>query len=171
MLRLHPSVPVDIKFAVKDDTLPDGTFIPKGSTVIYSPYAMGRSKEIWGADALEFKPERFLSGEGSNVEPSQYKYTTFNAGYRLCLGKPLAMLEIKVRGGARRSYFLVGNTVLTSQTPLFCDSLSLSLSLQLTLAMLLPNFKFTTTNGHKGGYVSTLVLPMSPELEMKVERR
>mmetsp|Transcript_14659 Transcript_14659/g.29168 ORF Transcript_14659/g.29168 Transcript_14659/m.29168 type:complete len:521 (-) Transcript_14659:82-1644(-) len=136
VLRLHPSVPVDIKFAVKDDTLPDGTFIPQNATVIYSPYAMGRSKEIWGADALEFKPERFLSDEGSNVEPSQYKYTTFNAGYRLCLGKPLAMLEIK-----------------------------------LTLAMLLPNFKFTITNGHKGGYVSTLVLPMSPGLEMKVERR
>jgi fatty acid omega-hydroxylase len=92
VLRLHPSVPVDIKFAVNDDTLPDGTFIPKGCTVIYSPYAMGRSPALWGDDCLEFKPERFMEGG----EPSQYKYTTFNAGYRLCLGKGLALLEIKV---------------------------------------------------------------------------
>ena len=92
VLRLHPSVPVDIKFAINDDTLPDGTFVPKGCCVAYSPYAMGRSKELWGDDATVFRPERFLGEK----EPSEYKYPTFNAGYRLCLGKPLALLEIKL---------------------------------------------------------------------------
>ncbi|GMH66907.1 hypothetical protein TL16_g04539 [Triparma laevis f. inornata] len=135
VLRLHPSVPVDIKFAVKADKLPDGTFIPAGSSVLYSPYAMGRNEKIWGVDAKKFKPERFVD-DGKISEPSQYKFTTFNAGYRLCLGKPLAMLEIK-----------------------------------LALAMLLPRFKFSIANGHKGGYQSTLVLPMAPELMMTVTKR
>ena len=58
VLRLHPSVPVDIKFAKNNDTLPDGTYIPKGSTVLYSPYAIGRSEKVWGGDAKQFKPER-----------------------------------------------------------------------------------------------------------------
>ncbi len=131
-MRLHPSVPVDIKFAVSDDTLPDGTFIPAGSTVCYAPYALNRSSEIWGSDVLEFKPERFFNAP----EPSQYKYTTFNAGPRLCLGKGLALMEIK-----------------------------------LTLAILLPRFKFAIANDHTGSYESTLVLPMKPSLEMHVERR
>jgi len=91
VLRLHPSVPKDVKFAVKDDVLPDGTKVPAGATVIYCPYAMGRNPDIWD-DPLEFKPERFLG----QPEPSPYKYPAFNAGPRLCLGKPLAMLEIKL---------------------------------------------------------------------------
>ena len=46
-LRLHPSVPKDIKFAVNDDTLPDGTPVYAGQAVCYCPYAMGRNPNIW----------------------------------------------------------------------------------------------------------------------------
>ena len=96
-LRLHPSVPVGMKFAVNADTLPDGTLIHPGASILYSPYAMGRSEELWGEDALEFKPERMMDEEGdNNAEPSQYKYTVFNGGCRICLGKGLALLEIKL---------------------------------------------------------------------------
>ena len=38
VLRLHPSVPIDIKYAVDRDVLPDGTIVPAGSMVCYSPY-------------------------------------------------------------------------------------------------------------------------------------
>ena len=55
VLRLHPSVPVDIKFAKDADTMPDGTYIPRGATVCYSPYAIGRSEKVWGADAKKFR--------------------------------------------------------------------------------------------------------------------
>ena len=40
-------------------------------------------------------PERFL-GEGGEDKAGMYVYSTFNAGPRLCLGKPLAMMEIKL---------------------------------------------------------------------------
>ena len=92
VLRLHPSVPTDLKYAVQDDTLPDGTKILAGATVIYSPYAINRDKVSWGKDADEFNPSRFFD----KLEPSTFKYPTFNAGPRLCLGKNLAYLELKL---------------------------------------------------------------------------
>ena len=97
-LRLHPSVPVDLKVALRGDTLPDGARVPKGATVVYAPYALGRDPRLWD-DPLAFKPERFLRDAGSGgafAEPSPWAYPVFNAGPRLCLGKPLAMMEIKL---------------------------------------------------------------------------
>lgn len=96
-LRLYPSVPEDFKYVISDDVLPDGTYVPAGSTVTYSIYSVGRMKTIWGEDCLEFKPERWLSGEGDRFEPpvDGYKFVAFNAGPRTCLGKDLAYLQMK----------------------------------------------------------------------------
>ena len=91
-LRLYPSVPLDLKFVSNADTLPDGTHVPRGSALIYGAYAMGRSREIWGPDASEFRPERWL--EMDQVK-SPYENPVFHAGPRECLGKRLAMLEMK----------------------------------------------------------------------------
>jgi len=95
VLRLYPSVPFELKEVKEDDFLPDGTFVPGGSCVTYSPFGMGRSKANWGDDALSFRPERWLNEEGAFERASQYKYAVFNAGYRLCLGMDMALLEIK----------------------------------------------------------------------------
>ncbi|KAJ8749713.1 hypothetical protein K2173_012264 [Erythroxylum novogranatense] len=96
-LRLYPSVPQDFKYVVSDDVLPDGSFLPAGSTVTYSIYSIGRMKSLWGEDCLEFKPERWLSPEGDRYEPPKdgYKFVAFNAGPRTCLGKDLAYLQMK----------------------------------------------------------------------------
>uniref|UniRef100_A0A2P2M2B8 Uncharacterized protein MANES_01G163600 n=1 Tax=Rhizophora mucronata TaxID=61149 RepID=A0A2P2M2B8_RHIMU len=96
-LRLYPSVPQDFKFVAADDVLPDGTFVPAGSTVTYSIYSLGRMKCIWGEDCMEFKPERWLSADGERFEPPKdgYKFVSFNAGPRTCLGKELAYLQMK----------------------------------------------------------------------------
>lgn len=92
-LRLHPPVPTDIRYAANDDTLPDGTFIPARAAIIYSAYAMGRCKKLWGDDADEFKPERFYNQEH---QPSAFKLVTFNAGPRTCLGQTMAMRDMKM---------------------------------------------------------------------------
>merc|ERR1719342_2023833 len=60
-LRLHPSVPIDIKEAVADDTLPNGTWVARGTAVIWHTYSMGRSRKIWGDDAEQFRPDRWLA--------------------------------------------------------------------------------------------------------------
>ncbi|XVF51465.1 hypothetical protein PTKIN_Ptkin04bG0187400 [Pterospermum kingtungense] len=95
-LRLYPSVPQDSKQAIADDVLPNGTFVPAGSSVTYSIYSIGRMKFIWGEDCLEFKPERWLSETGKKFEAKDsYKFVSFNAGPRICLGKDLAYLQMK----------------------------------------------------------------------------
>ncbi|KNA25514.1 hypothetical protein SOVF_005990 [Spinacia oleracea] len=95
-LRLYPSVPEDSKHVIADDVLPDGTFVPAGSAITYSIYSTGRMKFIWGDDCLEFRPERWLSTDGHKIElQDSFKFVSFNAGPRVCLGKDLAYLQMK----------------------------------------------------------------------------
>jgi len=91
-LRLYPSVPIDIKLALEDDVWPDGTKIPAGTNIVYNIYTMGRDPLIWGPDAEEFRPERWLEMSSA---PDNYHYPVFNGGPRECLGRRLAMVEMK----------------------------------------------------------------------------
>lgn len=93
-MRLFPPVQFDSKFASADDVLPDGTVIRGGTRVTYHPYAMGRMEQIWGPDCLKFRPERWLQ-DGVFRPESLYKYPVFQAGPRACLGKEMAVVEMK----------------------------------------------------------------------------
>lgn len=93
-MRLYPPVQFDSKFCLEDDWLPDGTFVKKGTRVTYHPYAMGRMENIWGSDCLEFKPERWLK-DGVFFQENPFKYPVFQAGVRVCLGKEMALVEVK----------------------------------------------------------------------------
>jgi cytochrome P450 len=64
------------KGVLSDDILPDGTVVKKGGLVTYVPYAMGRMTDLWGPDAQEFRPERWLK-DGVFVPASPYKFTAF----------------------------------------------------------------------------------------------
>ncbi|XP_050373189.1 cytochrome P450 86B1 isoform X2 [Argentina anserina] len=95
-LRLYPSVPLDHKEVVEDDVFPDGTVLKKGTKVIYAMYSMGRMESIWGKDCRDFKPERWLNPkDGRFLGESAYKFTAFNGGPRLCLGKDFAYYQMK----------------------------------------------------------------------------
>ena len=96
-LRMYPPVPVELKESTAESTFPDGTWLPKGSVVLWVPWAMGRSKNIWGDDADEFRPERWLIAEGkgealSLKTMSAFAFPVFNGGPRACLGKRMAEL-------------------------------------------------------------------------------
>ncbi|ORZ13523.1 cytochrome P450 [Absidia repens] len=95
-LRLYPSVPLNQKYALKDDIWPDGTHIKKGDYVVWSPYAQGRSEKVWGLDAKHFRPERWISENGDIKRESQGKWPAFHSGPRTCLGQHLATLEALV---------------------------------------------------------------------------
>ncbi|KAJ6325613.1 hypothetical protein OIU76_012653 [Salix suchowensis] len=94
-LRLYPPVQFDSKFAMEDDVLPDGTFVRKGTRVTYHPYAMGRMEGIWGTDCMEFRPERWLEN-GTFCPISPFKCPVFQAGIRVCLGKEMSLVEMKI---------------------------------------------------------------------------
>jgi len=94
-LRLYPAVPVDGKMADEDDVLPNGYRVIKGDGMNYMIYAMGRMKYLWGKDAEEFRPERWLVN-GVFQQESPYKFISFNAGPRICLGKEFAYRQMKI---------------------------------------------------------------------------
>jgi cytochrome P450 len=99
VLRLYPAVPVNSRAALKTTTLPVGggpdgqspVLVREGSAVGYCVYAMHRRKELYGEDALEFRPERWE--DGNLLREIGYGYLPFNGGPRLCLGQDFALLE------------------------------------------------------------------------------
>ena len=71
---------------------PDRTapvFVPKGSTVAWSVYAMHRRPDFYGLDAELFRPERWdedmpIRRDKTNAA---WGYLPFNGGPRTCLGR------------------------------------------------------------------------------------
>ena len=59
---------------------------------------MGRMKGIWGQDCLEFIPERWITEQGKIKYEAPYKFLSFNAGPRSCLGKDVALTQLKMVG-------------------------------------------------------------------------
>jgi cytochrome P450 len=87
--------------------------IKKGETVSVPIVCINRAEAIWGADAKEFRPERWLkpqssteSGEkeviqwgkagNAHTKVSGYRHLlTFSDGQRTCLGRGFALAEFK----------------------------------------------------------------------------
>lgn len=91
-LRLYPPAPLTFR-RLKEDTRIGGYNVPKGTTVLLSPYVSGRLPEFHN-DALDFKPERFHPE--AEDRPSTYTYFPFSLGPRNCIGQNFAQLEAKV---------------------------------------------------------------------------
>ncbi|PHT47360.1 hypothetical protein CQW23_11568 [Capsicum baccatum] len=103
-LRLYPAVPLDGRCADTDDVLPDGFHIRKGDGVSYMAYAMGRMTYIWGNDAEDFRPDRWLK-DGIFQPESPFKFIAFHAGPRICLGKDFAYRQMKILSMALLYFF------------------------------------------------------------------
>ncbi|KAI0806648.1 cytochrome P450 [Fomes fomentarius] len=113
-LRAYSPAPLTSRTAAKDHIIPlsspvrgrDGSLlseiiVPKGTLVILHIQASNTNKDLWGDDALAWKPERWLSPLPAEVErsglPNLYSnLLTFAAGSRSCIGLKFAELEMKV---------------------------------------------------------------------------
>ncbi|KUJ12538.1 cytochrome P450 [Mollisia scopiformis] len=73
----------------------NGVFIPGGTEIAYSAWALHHSKAIFGQDADIYRPERWLEAEGEELR--EMKGTVdlvFGSGKYRCLGKKIAGLEL-----------------------------------------------------------------------------
>jgi cytochrome P450 len=85
-LRVHPPVKNIIKKCIENVSI-SGQDFPKGTIFgLYCP-AVHRDKEIWGENAEEFQPERFLKPSSSN------HLLSFSYGKRNCIGSRFAEIE------------------------------------------------------------------------------
>ncbi|GMI79472.1 cytochrome P450, family 96, subfamily A, polypeptide 10 [Hibiscus trionum] len=94
-LRLYPPVPFQHKKPLKPDVLPSGHPVHPNMKILFNLYSMGRMKSIWGEDCFEFKPERWINERGGIKHEPSYKFLSFNAGPRTCLGKDVAFVHMK----------------------------------------------------------------------------
>jgi len=88
-LRMYPTVMSYPRECHEDYRLKSGWDIPKGSLVFVSQHPMNHDTKVWGPDALEFKPERFINvGELQMSKPvgvpdgERYGFAPFGGGPR-----------------------------------------------------------------------------------------
>ncbi|KAJ8446996.1 hypothetical protein Cgig2_033565 [Carnegiea gigantea] len=94
-LRLYPLVPFNTKVPIEPDTLPSGHKVDSSMQIIFSMYAVGRMKSLWGEDCYEFKPERWILGTGKIRYVPSHQFLAFSTGPRTCVGKNMALTMLK----------------------------------------------------------------------------
>lgn len=94
VLRVYSPVALTLREAAKDTTIA-GQFVPKGTTIILCPYAVNTSKSLWGPDAADFNPDRWMGPGRNNTggAESNYSFLTFLHGPRSCIGQSFAKAE------------------------------------------------------------------------------
>ncbi|KAF7338915.1 hypothetical protein MSAN_02214800 [Mycena sanguinolenta] len=104
-LRLYPPVPINLRSTTAPVIFPSMTggtpfYLPTKSKVIYSVIVMHRRTDLWGPDALQWDPERFIDERlHKYLTPNPFIFLPFNAGPRICIGQQFAYHEA--------SFFLV----------------------------------------------------------------
>ena len=83
-IRLQPSSPVAMRWALDDVELKSGTSIPKGSKVVIDLLSVNRDESIFGPDAADFNPHR----ETPDGVPAYG--LSFGSGMHACIGMDLA---------------------------------------------------------------------------------
>ncbi|KII93371.1 hypothetical protein PLICRDRAFT_694556 [Plicaturopsis crispa FD-325 SS-3] len=100
-LRLYPAVPLNSRTAMRPTVwAPTAStrssqpyYIPNKTRAAYSVFLMHRRKDLWGPDAEEFDPDRWLDARVARVTKNPFMFTPFNAGPRICLGQQFAYNE------------------------------------------------------------------------------
>jgi cytochrome P450 len=83
-VRLQPSSPVAMRWALEDIELKTGTSIPKGAKVVIDLLSVNRDPSVFGADADDFNPHRTTP---DGVPPYGL---AFGSGMHACIGQDLA---------------------------------------------------------------------------------
>lgn len=91
-LRLRPPAWMINRVALEPVEI-EGYRLPTGTSLIVSPWLLHHDPELWG-DAEAFRPERWL--DGSTESLPRGAYFPFGAGPRMCIGMPLADLEMRL---------------------------------------------------------------------------
>ena len=94
VLRWRPAVERGLPHKAAEDDWYEGMFIPKGATCIANIWQCNHDRAIFGDDADDFRPERYLDAKGKELLPgpreAQEGHVTYGFGRRVCVGKALA---------------------------------------------------------------------------------
>ena len=93
-LRVSPFTPVTLPRIVSNEGLIlNNPFIPPGTEVGANPYVINRDQNVFGMDADEFNPERWLE-DPERAKHMHKWFFTWGGGPRDCVGRPFARILI-----------------------------------------------------------------------------
>ncbi|XP_019449654.1 PREDICTED: cytokinin hydroxylase-like [Lupinus angustifolius] len=93
-VRLYPPSP-NVQRQATEDIKVDNLTIPKGTNIWFDLVGMHRDKALWGSDANEFRPERFMDDANGGCN-HKMGYMPFGFGGRMCVGRNLTFTEYKI---------------------------------------------------------------------------
>ncbi|CAG8904564.1 unnamed protein product [Penicillium egyptiacum] len=92
-MRYQPSTPMIIPRYVSDGGMTlHNQYIPAGTEIGANPYVVHRNRRVFGDDAHDFRPERWLE-DPERAALMDKCILTWGYGSRICLGKNIALLE------------------------------------------------------------------------------
>jgi cytochrome P450 len=107
-MRLRPVAPQQGMEALRDTVL--GDVLVKKGEVVFVIMRRDSVSERHVPNAATFEPERWLQGDGSAAaNPAKRISMPFGAGPRICPGRYLALLEIKMAMAALLSRFEIAS--------------------------------------------------------------
>ncbi|PNS18763.1 Isotrichodermin C-15 hydroxylase [Sphaceloma murrayae] len=93
-LRMHPATGLPLmRIVPAGGATLAGHYFPPGSEVGVNSWVAHRNKRVFGEDAAQFMPERWLESSERSSMMERY-FMTFGAGSRTCIGKNISLLEI-----------------------------------------------------------------------------
>ncbi len=92
-LRLYPVI-MQTPRVLHEDTVISGYHVPKGTCVFIMNYGIGRREDLF-PNADSFMPERWLRKD-NRLEVDAFSSIPFGFGVRMCVGRRLAELELKI---------------------------------------------------------------------------
>ena len=128
---MDDAIPLSTPIVTASGKVVDCIHVDRGTDVVVPIRCMNRSTSIWGPDAKEFVPERWLNNENGLTQRAKelqgFHHTlSFIDGPRTCLGKSFAVTEIKVGGYSSILLFFSHNTHIypfTRHIPLYLSVL------------------------------------------------
>ncbi|KAK7897172.1 hypothetical protein LTR67_005061 [Exophiala xenobiotica] len=91
-IRLRPSLPVGLPRLIPQGGMQiAGEWFNEGTTVSVSTYTLHRDEKIFGEDADEYRPERWLDNN-----TLQRAFLGFSQGGRACIGRNIAYFEMSI---------------------------------------------------------------------------
>ena len=93
-LRWRPPVPLGVPHTTIKDDWYEGMFIPKGTMCMVNIWHCHHDPEVYGPDAANFNPERYLDERGRLIPgPAETRddgHSSYGFGRRTCIGRHAA---------------------------------------------------------------------------------
>ncbi|KIW43694.1 uncharacterized protein PV06_04770 [Exophiala oligosperma] len=95
VMRLHPGVALILERIVPEGGMSvNNYYIPAGTNVGVNPAVIHHDKTIYGVDADDFRPERWLEAGEDQIKAMDRNLLTFGHGSRTCVGKNISLMEM-----------------------------------------------------------------------------